>query len=147
MMDTMPERISRRITRTPQCWSWIGPVNSSGYGNARYCGRVEGVHRIAYLVWIGPIPEGMEVDHLCRMRRCVNPDHLELVTRRENNRRVASLTTQCPNGHEYDEENTNIRHRKGWVLRECRKCSRARNREYRRRTHPLGQKTLWEAAG
>jgi hypothetical protein len=71
-----------RLTSTG-CWIWLGPVNASGYGHMRR-GDQQLAHRIAYQYFRGPIPEGMQTDHLCRNRRCVNPWHLEIVTNQVN---------------------------------------------------------------
>lgn len=88
---------------------------------------------VAYEMYVGPIPEGMQLDHLCRVRHCVNPAHLEVVTQQENMRRVAVLTTHCPRGHEYNEENTYVytHHEHGWTMRFCRVCGRDKAREKR----------------
>lgn len=80
-------------------------------------------HRVAYEHLVGPIPDGMQLDHLCRNRTCINPAHLEPVTARENVRRARSLVSQCPSGHPYDEENTRIYDGR----RYCRACHRARS--------------------
>lgn len=96
-----------------------------------------GAHRYAYEHFIGPIPEGLQVDHLCRVRNCVNPDHLEAVTCRENVLRgdgVAAANaraTHCPQGHAYDEANTYTWTNGG---RHCRACARIKTREQRART-------------
>lgn len=86
-------------------------------------------HRVAYELTRGPIPAGMEIDHLCRVRSCVNPDHLEAVTRGENLRRGRGKTgaqTHCKRGHELTPENTyRYVNRRGYVCRHCRQCRRA----------------------
>lgn len=115
------------------CWEWTAAlVNSDGYGAFYYDGNRSGrAHRYAYQHYIGPIPEGLTIDHLCRNRKCVNPDHLEAVTNKENLRRGESPTainarkTHCIHGHEFTPENT-LWEKKG---RACRECKRARNRE------------------
>lgn len=112
------------------CWTWTAStIGKTGYGWFGYGGR-NGVrtpaHRYAYTVSVGPIPDGLHIDHLCRVRLCVRPDHLEAVTQQENNRRAAAVkpkVTHCPQGHEYTAENTR-RHPDG--APECRTCMRAR---------------------
>jgi len=71
------------------CWNWQRGLSDRGYGNVNLSSpkRRMGAHRWAYLCWVGPIPEGLELDHLCRNRRCINPEHLEAVTHLENIRR------------------------------------------------------------
>lgn len=76
-----------KVEPTGFCWNWKGPVLRGGYGNystAQQRGLPQLAHRLAYTLLIGPIPEGLDLDHLCRNRLCCNPDHLEPVTRREN---------------------------------------------------------------
>lgn len=99
------------------CWSWRGSVQSEGYGKFRLNGRQVYAHRLSYELHKGPIPDGLTIDHLCRVRRCVNPDHLEAVTHLENVRRgaVANRPT-CPNGHPYDHMTDHGR------TRDCRRC-------------------------
>ena len=108
------------------CWLWTAYINRNGYGMFRL-GRMQLAHRVAYEDAKGPIPEGLTIDHLCRVRACVNPDHLEAVTIGENIRRGINYDrekTHCPQGHSYDEENT-YRHR---GHRYCKECRRKRNR-------------------
>lgn len=85
-------------------------------------------HRLAYARVNGAIPEGLEIDHVCRNKQCVNPLHLEAVTHNENIRRRYADYTHCVNGHEYTPENTYIR-TNGY--RDCRVCIRARVKKYR----------------
>lgn len=88
---TEEERFLRMVGRSPDCWRWLGGVKANGYGmfaikrDNRW--TKANAHRYAYELFVGPIPDEWEVDHLCRVRSCVNPDHLEVVTLRENRRR------------------------------------------------------------
>lgn len=107
------------------CWEWIGFRTADGYG--RVLGR--GAHRYSYELAHGVIPDGLQVDHLCRNRSCVNPDHLEAVSPRTNVLRsptaVASVNarkTHCPQGHKYDINNTRLTS-DGW--RRCKTCEKA----------------------
>lgn len=111
------------------CWEWKGRLNSNGYAWAQrgpgYSPRV--VHRILWEhTHDAPVPAGMQLDHLCRVRNCVNPDHFEPVTASENTKRQDHANrnkTHCPKGHEYTDENTRIT-KEG--KRVCRSCDRER---------------------
>ncbi len=118
------------------CWLWIDALTSGGYGQLRWDGLVLYAHRVSFELFRGPIPDGLELDHLCRVRCCVNPYHLEPVTGIENTRRGLAgepqrARTHCPHGHEYTPENT---YRvPGKVNRFCRSCHYRRNVEQRKR--------------
>jgi HNH endonuclease len=101
------------------CALWTGAVTSSGYGSLRHEGRTVQAHRKAWEDANGPIPDGLHIDHLCRNRLCINPEHLEPVTPGENTRRARRIVTHCPQGHEYTEANTL---RNGNGNRYCRTC-------------------------
>lgn len=89
------ERFEARINRTPTCWLWTGPPNNAGYGTARLNGKPLGAHVIAVLLDGRSIPAGMEPDHLCTVRLCVRPNHLEVVTHAENLRRARRRSLQA----------------------------------------------------
>lgn len=74
-----------------RCWNWVGDVNHSGYAVYKTTGRGSGAYRFVYEMHVGPVPDGLELDHLCRNRLCVNPAHLEPVTHQENCRRAAAF--------------------------------------------------------
>ena len=113
------------------CWIWVGAISGSGYGTFSLYGRKWNVHRLSYLHFVGPVPDGLQLDHLCRVRACVNPSHLEPVTQQENARRgLFASRAHCQNGHEYTEANT-YRSKRG--RRYCRTCNRLRNSALRRR--------------
>jgi hypothetical protein len=131
------EDLRSRADVDPQtgCWRWTGSKNSLGYGTVRFEGRTQYVHRVA-LRLSGREPT-KSTDHLCRVRCCFNPAHLESVTQRENLRRAPSSVaamhaakTHCKHGHPFDTENTIILNAKGW--RDCRACRRARRNRSRR---------------
>lgn len=112
------------------CWPWLGAL-AHGYGSMRGAdGRTTGAHRVIYQSMRGPIPDGLELDHLCRNRSCVNPAHLEPVTRIENARRIPSAIMRahvngtCTRGHPLTEDNTY--HHPSRTKRECLRCRRNR---------------------
>lgn len=118
------------------CWEWQGGI-SNGYGSFFLDGKKVKAHRYAYESMGNVIPARLEIDHLCRNRGCVNPAHMEPVTRAENIRRglfpeigrqYQLSKTHCPQGHLYDEENTYLRIDK--VGRECRTCRKAAKRRF-----------------
>lgn len=129
---TAEARFWAKVEKTEGCWNWTGVLAGGRYGQLMMGHRASVyAHRFSYELHREPIPEGMEIDHLCRNTRCVNPDHLEVVTPRENRLRSESLPAQnakkthCPKGHLYDEENT-YTDPKG--RREYRECVRQRQR-------------------
>lgn len=133
----LEERLFAKVDATGPCWLWTGAKNIGGYG-AISKGRRQGagiVHRIVWELLVGPIPEGLELDHLCRVRACCNPDHLEPVTRAENVARGARRAglhrkTHCKYGHPFTPENSMPNGAHG---RSCRTCQNARNRAARAR--------------
>ncbi len=121
------------------CWRWIGYVSPDGYGrySTGYPARRDTMaHRIAYVEWVSPIPKGMTIDHLCRVRSCVNPAHMEMTTFQVNIDRRDTTNigarnrekTHCPKGHPLDEANTMVEINKSGRHRKCRICANARRR-------------------
>lgn len=108
------ENFWARVDADGDCWLWTGGLDSYGYGKVHIKRTTRGAHRVAWELLVGPIPEGLQLDHLCKVRRCVNPDHLEPVSGAENNRRSASVSalnarkTHCENGHEFTPANTYV---------------------------------------
>lgn|SRR3990167_4753588 len=115
-----PSYIWDRVIPEPNsgCWLWLGPVGNAGYAVINLKGRRMNAQRGSYIAHFGPVSAGLDVDHLCRNTLCVNPEHLEAVTHRENCRRRSAHITTCRAGHPYDY--IDIRgHRR------CRQCDRA----------------------
>lgn len=124
------------------CWIWQPQPGSSGYGNVSWNGRSVRTYWLAYTWLVGPVSEGLELDHLCRNRRCVNPAHLEPVTHQVNVLRGASVAatcarqTHCIHGHPFDAANTRYAP-EGRVCRACRAA--VRRQQYERRLQTAGR--------
>lgn len=125
------ERFWAKVDAGGDCWEWTAS-RFDGYGRFGVAGRQQGAHRVAYEILVGPIPADLVIDHLCRNRGCVNPDHLEPVTPEENRRRgiVDRERKHCPRGHLFTPENVYISS-KG--RKECRICRAASHRDRRAR--------------
>ena len=135
------DRFLPKVNRLPTgCWQWTSYIDKeTGYGRFGLPGGIViGAHRFSYMYYKGPIADDMVLDHTCKNRWCVNPDHLEEVTllvnlqRGDNSHRGRwqRETTHCPQGHEYSPDNT-------WIsktgARYCKTCNRERMRERRSR--------------
>lgn len=122
-----------RVDADADCWIWTGTLDRDGYGQFNLNGRKVRAHRGAFEALVGLVPPGLVLDHLCRVRACVNPDHLEPVTNAENIRRgFKALARHCLRGHEYTPENTLIHRRPdGSPRRQCRRCWAGYFRKYR----------------
>lgn len=130
------ERFMRCVEKQPNgCWRWTGFINPQGYGYSSLRGKKSLAHRVSYWIFVGEVKDGMDLDHLCRNRYCVNPAHLEQVTRSENLKRGFDARG-CGNGHKYTEENTSVvRRSDGTTERRCKICHRNRNARSRRSVH------------
>ncbi len=152
-IKTLRERLMSHVSVQPNgCWLWAGAITEHGYGRF---GKSQRVHRVSYEIHVGEIPKGMDIDHTCHdpkicaggrsclHRRCVNPDHLGIATRKFNSsperstNRGARIATEigsklkreathCKRGHEFTLENTRIQHGK---FRLCIECARKSDRE------------------
>lgn len=133
--------LEARVNRTPEgCWLWRGAINEFGYGMVWFEGRKILAHRFNYEKIKGPIPKGMVLDHLCRHRSCVSVDHLEAVTRAENNARrwiAQGRLFICKNGHPICDGNVYQWERNGRVQRRCRECALDRAKRQR-----MGERSL-----
>lgn len=131
------DRLATKFTVGDGCWEWTASKGAQGYGQIRMGGRAGSLvnaHRVVYELLVGPIPEGLVLDHLCNNKSCVRPSHTEPVTQLENCRRALpggrtwrSEITHCPQGHPYDEENTS----RSGGSRKCRACARAYYHEHK----------------
>ena len=142
MRKTLEERFDEKYTVNEEtgCWEWTGARSPEGYSRIGHQGNACYGHRIAHERYIGPIPAGLEVDHLCRVRHCVNPAHLEAVTHSVNVQRgvcgeVSAARNRakkaCPHGHPYEGDNLYVVPRTGY--RVCLMCKREKNRLWMRR--------------
>lgn len=141
---TLERFSSKFIIGDNGCWLWKAYKNKDGYGRFMLNGKVMYAHRLAYMAIVGEIGKDKELDHLCKVRRCVNPSHLEPVTHRENVRRgdgnpkfagYNGSKTHCPTGHEYNVKNTRLEKcitSNSGYSRKCRECDRLRQLKIRR---------------
>ena len=139
LRPTLAERFWRKVLKTESCWLWLGCVSPNGYGYIQINKKPYLVHRLSYeMANNTKLPNGhsLEIDHLCRNKRCVNPEHLEIVSHQVNNNRGVGVTarhakaTHCPQGHPYDLFNTYRRPDGG---RDCRICQKKRMEVWRAR--------------
>lgn len=141
MMTTLRERalvrFEEKIDKTESCWFWTAYVcKTTGYGQFWDGTILVGAHRFSYGVKHGSIPVGLVLDHLCRTRSCVNPEHLEPKTSRENTFAAGSVSTaatnksktHCKRGHEFSKENTYISRNS----RTCKACFKINERKYKK---------------
>jgi hypothetical protein len=153
-LETLKRFVS--VSNLTKCWEWQAARDRNGYGKLHRVinGHLEHyTHRIAYRLLVGEIPDHLEVDHICENPACCNPDHLRLLTHKENQARMALRRTHCPNGHPFDEANTAlVSHGGRTPVRICKACRYERIKAWRER-HPdkaretnTAQKRKWRAA-
>ncbi|KKL99549.1 hypothetical protein LCGC14_1813320 [marine sediment metagenome] len=133
MRQTTQERFDVKYLKMADgCWHWVAQIAPNGYGRMQMGLKADLAHRVSYTLHKGPIPEDAQIDHLCRVRKCVNPDHLEAVTCQENLLRGETRAAEnaakviCVNGHDLTDS---------WIrsngARQCRQCNRdAQKRHY-----------------
>lgn len=146
MLANLQTRISSRVVVNDSgCWEWQGMLDRYGYGRAylpvsvmRRKAKIIEAHRLSYLLYVGDIPSGLQIDHLCRNKKCVNPQHLEPVTAKENNRRTTGIRKSvrarsdakdyfCKRGHLMTVDTTY----KNGNGRSCKACLKLRQQSYR----------------
>lgn len=130
-LKELPKNIREKIWVNPEtgCWEWIGSLTApNGYAQIGINGDKIVVHNLVYELLIGKMDDGLEPDHICLIKRCVNPEHIEPVTHSENVKRAQSLLpkkTHCPSGHEYVGDNLYVN--PNTEFKHCRKCQSERN--------------------
>lgn len=149
MTTQVPDLSGEHLVRvnTDECWLWAKSISDGDYGIIYFGtrGRVY-AHRAVYESEVGEIPEGLVLDHLCRVPRCVNPSHLEPVTQQTNILRgigtpaINAMKTHCPRGHQYNESNTYILKKpNGRTERWCRECKNLNATNWRLKHHEPAQ--------
>lgn len=126
------DRVFSKVRITDDCWEWTASKKNKGYGQISMPGRSPAeAHRVVYELLVGPVPKGLELDHLCRNHSCVNPAHLEAVTHQVNMSRMqVRVRTHCPQGHPYSGDNLYVSS-KGYKF--CRACNNAATRRLKAR--------------
>ena len=132
------DRFWSKVEKTESCWLWKGRLDHKGYGQFDLPDTTISAHRYSWQHLRGPVPDGLQLDHLCRIRKCVNPDHLEPVTARENIFRGVGLAvkhskqTHCHKGHPFSGNNVDLVGNRGkYVMRVCVTCRNIRSRGYK----------------
>ena len=132
------DRFWSKVKKTDYCGKWTASKDSRGYGRFRFNKKMIKAYRFSYELFNKPIQKDLQIDHLCRNTSCVNPDHLEVVTQKENMKRGIAWDYQrnktcCPKGHEYSKENTYLSPNGKRNCIECRKMAKKRHYRSHRR--------------
>lgn len=132
------QKFEEKVQKTETCWLWKGSTIPNSYVRIYWDKKTQYAHRVSYTVYKGKIPNGLVIDHLCRVRHCVNPEHLEAVTQRENVRRgepkkitktrIRILNGLCKYGHKLDKKNAYIAEQPTGNYLKCRECCRMYSR-------------------
>ena len=125
-MEEYIPRFLAKVDKTATCWNWTATISFGGYGQFTYKSKNWRAHRYSYSVFVGPLVEGLVIDHLCSNRKCVNPEHLEQVTQQENISRAYRKREHCKYGHELD----GIKTKDGATYRRCKTCHKEEMAEY-----------------
>lgn len=129
------DRLMDKVQPVPWsgCWLWLGAINGNGYGNFWFNEQRINAHRASYMIHHGPLGDDLEIDHLCRVRLCVNPAHLEPITHAEHmGRSLRAVATHCARGHPYSEDNTRRGTYGGRVCLACKRLNRPLEHQKRR---------------
>ena len=145
---TLREKFDSFVDKAEECWSWRGAHSDRGYTQIWQRGKVHRAHRVAYQLFVGPIPAGKCVCHFCDNPGCVNPSHLFLASHSQNMKDCAlkrrhnnSRKTHCSRGHEFTAGNTHVDRYNGWERRGCKKCRAAMvSRIYWQKKNPAVQR-------
>ena len=140
MGKSQEQRFWEKVEKTDACWVWTATLHNNGYGYMTFAGKNQPAHRISYTLIVGTIPAGLVIDHLCRNRACVNPAHLEPVTRKENLARGEGKGARalrdgiCINGHARTPQNLRTKRDGTTCCKVCQLEQQARRRRERSTT-------------
>jgi hypothetical protein len=143
-LEEYVDRFWGRVNKTDGCWLWTAGTRCNGYGRFEMMGVTYAAHRLSYMLCVSPIPDGLQIDHLCRNHGCVNPDHLEAVTPQVNTLRgygpggEHARRSHCNHGHEFTPENTYF-HRIGRSSKRYRVCKECMRIKYAANRAPKNQ--------